>query len=67
VPTREESRQNAQDWLRLAATATDFFVQDALVRRAADCETKARAPKRPYSREDRHCAGVQQKKDITSA
>jgi hypothetical protein len=40
--TVRECLQRAQDCLRLAAAATDFFVQDALVRRAADCENLAR-------------------------
>jgi hypothetical protein len=39
--TAKECRQRAQEWLRLAATAADFFVQDGLVRRAADCQSKA--------------------------
>ena len=39
--TIKECRQRAQDCLRLATTATDFFAQDALVRRAAACETMA--------------------------
>jgi len=38
----KECRQRVQDWLHLAATARDFFAQDALVRRAADCEDLAR-------------------------
>jgi len=40
--TAKECRERAQDCLRLAAAATDFFVQDALIRRAADCEDLAR-------------------------
>jgi hypothetical protein len=40
--TTKECRQRAQDCLHLAAAATDFFVQDALVRRAVDCENLAR-------------------------
>ena len=39
--TIKECRQRAQDCLQLATTATDFFAQDALVRRAAVCETMA--------------------------
>jgi hypothetical protein len=38
----KERRQRAQDWLHLATTARDFFAQDALVRRAADCVDLAR-------------------------
>jgi hypothetical protein len=41
MQTIRECRERAQDCLRLAAMATDFFAQDALVRRAADCETMA--------------------------
>jgi len=41
--TIKECRQRAQDCLRLATTATDFFAQDALIRRAAACETMAEA------------------------
>ena len=44
--TIKEFRQHAQDCLQLATRATDFFAQDALVRRAAVCETMAETLKR---------------------
>ena len=47
----KECRQRAQDWLHLAATASDFFAQDALVRRASDCEKIAKhSEKKPFRR-----------------
>jgi hypothetical protein len=43
----KECRQRAQDWLHLAATASDFFAQDA--RRAADCEKMANIQRKNHS------------------
>jgi hypothetical protein len=41
MPTANECRQYAQDWLLLATTAIDFYAQDALIRLAADYEKMA--------------------------
>jgi hypothetical protein len=62
--TAKECRQRAQEWLHLAATATDFFVQDALVRRAADCQSMAAGQE---LRSEAHGAGLREQNDATSA
>ena len=54
--TIKECRQRAQDCLRLATTATDFFAQDALIRRAAACETMTESLIRQRHRTNRHYA-----------
>ena len=52
--TIKECRQRAQDCLRLATTATAFFAQDALIRRAAACETMAESLFRQRYRTSSH-------------
>jgi hypothetical protein len=52
--TIKECRRRAQDCLRLATTATDFFAQDALIRRAAVCETMAESLLRQRHRTNSH-------------